>query len=648
MANEKLILEAEVRDNMSAALRKIQKELNSIGATPGMKETNGWLTKLGKEADGFVKSGGGAAGVINSMGIGGLTAAASLAGMVAQFKELATQQLALKELGREIGMTTDQVNQFAHAGEHFGVAGDAMKGMLDGFAGLMPEFKRSTGDLFKEMSQWPEVIGRMQHEGIGDALLDGLRQAEEIAKAKGPQAQKRFLEHLFPGHGPDAEKLFSGGLGEFIKELESMKTKLAPISPEMLKQEQAMRDAVKDLNISLENFENKVGPRFLGMLTAIVEKAAQFFNPDGKAAKDQHDGGAADERKNAPDMDDERIKRALRTPQPYGALDHDAFKKPSLGDRLKEEFGGVGGFHKSSYEGSGGLLHMASYGGSGEGVSTSLAATIAAGTKMGFLAAFRELMAIQDADGKGGGQNISFGPQGGGGLGLGGGDGGHGGGGGGRGRRASREDGDSPRRPMDMDIGEPGDLTKLITQESKRVNIDPRIMEGMRAGESAHKGYYDYGDKNDGGAWGPLQFNMAKGRFGWQFKHDTGIDPTNNPKAIPAMIRYAAEFIARKLKKNPHYADGGNGSELHRVWHGFHGLREADPRWGNSGYVAHAKPDRLQPPPVAGRQPGKQDGTVRADIHVHGPAHKTSVQASGMIEAKLHRWSTMTTPSDLG
>jgi hypothetical protein len=40
-------------------------------------------------------------------------------------------------------------------------------------------------------------------------------------------------------------------------------------------------------------------------------------------------------------------------------------------------------------------------------------------------------------------------------------------------------------------IGAAGSLTALITAEAQRAGIDPRIMEGIRAGESAHGAKYD-------------------------------------------------------------------------------------------------------------------------------------------------------------
>jgi hypothetical protein len=36
-----------------------------------------------------------------------------------------------------------------------------------------------------------------------------------------------------------------------------------------------------------------------------------------------------------------------------------------------------------------------------------------------------------------------------------------------------------------------------------------------------------------------------------------------------------------------------------------------------------------------------QGGHIRADVHIHGPAHKAVLKTKGAIEAKLHRWPVM-------
>jgi hypothetical protein len=42
-----------------------------------------------------------------------------------------------------------------------------------------------------------------------------------------------------------------------------------------------------------------------------------------------------------------------------------------------------------------------------------------------------------------------------------------------------------------------------------------------------------------------------------------------------------------------------------------------------------------------GSKPAAAEGHIRADIHVHGNAHKAVVKAKGAIDARLHRWPQM-------
>jgi hypothetical protein len=44
---------------------------------------------------------------------------------------------------------------------------------------------------------------------------------------------------------------------------------------------------------------------------------------------------------------------------------------------------------------------------------------------------------------------------------------------------------------------------------------------------------------------------------------------------------------------------------------------------------------------ASGNAAAAQGGHIRADIHVHDNAHKAVVKAKGAIEARLHRWPTM-------
>ncbi|MDR3461717.1 MAG: hypothetical protein P4L76_05305 [Beijerinckiaceae bacterium] len=120
-------------------------------------------------------------------------------------------------------------------------------------------------------------------------------------------------------------------------------------------------------------------------------------------------------------------------------------------------------------------------------------------------------------------------------------------------------------------------LTKLTDIEATAAGIDPRIMHGIRAGESGHGGSYDVGDINNGPAYGPWQLNVGPGRLGDKFQRETGLD-LRDPSTIPEQTRWVARYIARRLKADPDYNPG-------REWFGYHGNRDASPRWGDSGYA---------------------------------------------------------------
>lgn len=123
-----------------------------------------------------------------------------------------------------------------------------------------------------------------------------------------------------------------------------------------------------------------------------------------------------------------------------------------------------------------------------------------------------------------------------------------------------------------------GNLTKLITEASTREGIDPRIMEGIRAGESGHGNRYDKKDDSLESSWGPFQLNRRRG-LGVEFERDTaaerkrlGLGDVRDPRTIPLQAAWVAKYIKRH--------GGPNGQ-----WMGYHGPRNADPKWGDAGYV---------------------------------------------------------------
>lgn len=156
-----------------------------------------------------------------------------------------------------------------------------------------------------------------------------------------------------------------------------------------------------------------------------------------------------------------------------------------------------------------------------------------------------------------------------------------------------------------------GSLTKLIDEEAKRAGIDPRIMHGIRAGESGrrHNGSnpdaaYDKKDDALESSWGPFQLNRKRG-LGQDFEKDTGLD-VRNRSTIPQQARWVAEYIAKRRAQNPNWNPG-------QKWMGYQGDKDADPRWGDAGYVPD-KPVAASKAVAGGFHPLDGKGRLTSDI----------------------------------
>ena len=516
------------------ALKKMSGE---VQATAGMKAFGSWFGEAKTAASGVMGTVGGLPSVLGAIGIGGIAAGASVAGLAAEMKRLGDSALDMKELSREAGISLDFVNRWSHAGEHFAVGTDAMKGALDGFASQLPDFDRGIGGLFKEFSLWPDLVRKMRSESPADALMDALRQAEEVGRTKGPQVQKQILDSIFPGHGADMEKLFrDGGLKGLLDQLQKP---WAGPSPEYLQAAQKLRDSTIDFNNALQKFENTTGPKFLDMMTRIVDEAARFFDPDRSAiAKKQREGGAAGERHDLTPEQRKKIDDALGTPLPPGLKPGRADDGP-LDDRHPLRRLSRGAYLKpSSYDGAGfgNLLQNASFttGGTGSG---TMEGAIAEGSKSGVLAALREMQIEQGLKG-----GSAFGASGGGSSGPDG-DGGAaggsiGGGGHGAGRRGHRGAGGG----ADEDLSDSGVAKfhsgKLFGQKAPQVmarlehdlglnETEAAAVLGNLGHESAGFKAFAEGGNGPGRGWAQWTDPGRKRRF-FEYAQKNHFDPKSD------------------------------------------------------------------------------------------------------------------------
>jgi hypothetical protein len=336
------------------------------------------------------------------------------------------------------------------------------------------------------------------------------------------------------------------------------------------------------------------------------------------------------------------------TAHPGGGYDHDMLQKNV--DRLIDELRAANAaaakkhtpaanplFHKSAFI-TGEPARNSTYVGF-EGI-------IADGTKTGVLAAFREMMATGDAANAasgGGFTNASFET---GGTSVGGFGGAHE-----AGRRIGNADGS--RRPLghDRPVGD------------APVYHDPNAFyDAIISAEGTAKHGNPY-DTSLGYTKSPKplsKMTLAESlQWGDWIRHHTGIGRATNSSAKGAFqIVNTTQRLAMKAL-GMHMNDLFSEANQQRMasWIARHqGLgawasMPTHPRQYQQALRALRAGEDLQHRKAIGLEPGSASGTsgspkpteghIRADIHVHGGAHKATVRTRGQIEASLHRWPKM-------
>lgn len=304
---ERLRLEAEMRDNATPGIRRLRRELEAVQRTPGMESASRWMDAFSEKSRGFVRDGGGVSGTMHSIGIGGIAAAASLGELVRQFKELAEHTEDMRELGRQTGLSTDQVNQLSYAAGKLHLDPEKMTSALTAWSDKMFDFRRHVGDLYGELNQFdPSFARKLSFETPEQQLHDIF---DYLGKIQDPQLQKRWTA-LFFGSG-DLSRVFAEGPKAMNEAWDEAMTKVAKITPELEKQTAALHNSVIEFNTAWTNFETSIGPAvFKGLKETTdelkttfdqIERVYEFFQQAkdhpvqaiGKAALDSIDAAAA-------------------------------------------------------------------------------------------------------------------------------------------------------------------------------------------------------------------------------------------------------------------------------------------------------------------------------------------------------------------
>ena len=540
--DERLRLLAELKDNMSSGLKKINTEMKQTKRTPGMEQAQKWFEGFSATTKEASKAGGTLSGVLGAVGVGGLSAAASMAVLAKQFKDLGDHIFTMKRLGQETGMTIDQVKRWEYVGQAFRVPVEQMDGALKALGDKMVDFRRRRGELFGQMNQIaPEEASKLL--GLKDADAQFGEIMRWLSTIKDTALRNRWAREFFGTD--DLGALLTNGLPELERAMKEARARVAPISPEMQQRADQLAKSIADLNAAWGNFETTIGPAFLGMMTKLVDKATLLF------------GGATPDEKAAFDKKDEDRRRAFEAAKKQHDDETSVRQRNggAKGERFSDDDWKIiekGLAHRSSYSGSGGgLLHMAAFGGGGGSGAGSfgIEATIASGTKIGVLAAFREWAAERSAGDTGGGAGVisasyetSAGGTGGGGR-----------RGGGRSGGVGGLDPGTGSFPAGSNLEE---VRQYLRAKAQALGINPDVAERVARSEGLTK---TLGEGGDGGTSdGPYQLHVGGGLGDdYQKKYHHSIHDKR-------FWRDQVDFALEQAKQ------GGWGP-----WHGWHGPSRA-------------------------------------------------------------------------
>ena len=650
--DQRLRLQAELRDNASPKIRQIGKELKEIRRTPGMEQAQKWFTGFSESAEGFVKDGGGISGVMGAIGVGGLTAAASLGELVKSLKELGDHTFQMKRLGQETGLTLDQVHRWEYVGQVFRVPVEQMDAALKTLGDQMVDFKRRRGELFGQLNQLdPKFAEKLQLENTQHQIQDILGW---LAKIPDVAARNRWAKEFFGTE--DVAALLTNGLPAVEKAIADANQNVSPITKQFQEQSDLLQNSIVDFNAAWTNFEVNVGPTVFAELKNATDHLKDTFDN----IKDIYEWFQANKNKSTKDFIDDNailakdaaVAKAKEMGERSGVTASIAAGRAGQGEdgnalHRNDEipaappkassggwFGGLfgGKLQKSAY--IQGDDEFSQGGGGGVPAAGSASDMLEDGVKAGVLAAFREWAAESSAAGAGvagggggGIQNASFE------TGLGG--RGRGGGGGAGGSF------DGKLYSGSKDSASVQEHAAFIRQAAAALGIDPNYALRVANSEGLHS---FYGDRNT--SFGDFQLHiknnipgLSLGGLGDSFKKETGLDPTN-PHNWRAMDLYAL----KQAKK------GGWGP-----WHGAAHVGifgHAGMGLAPVGKLPDVNPD-LKPLPnldaVAGKAGADQSGRVDAHIHVthDGRVSGASARSSGIVrnpQVHLNRGPTMTQP----
>ncbi len=287
MADDRLRLVVDMQNKASAELKNLRRDMGAVKTTPGMLSAKTWFSELSSVSSATTKAVNPLISGLNTMGVSGLAAGLSIAGLVSQFRDLGKSLPALQELSRQTGMSRTEIERLKQTASNLNVDPSKMTAGLQAFSREMVGFHNRSSELYHRMVN--EGAGglaeKIRKEDPSAAFRDMLRYMDAIpasaqragrSAADAVQIQRHFVGEAFGDE--DFAQILGKGMNGFETAYADAAKDVGVITDAMVKAAADFDVSISKFDRSWTNLKNDLGATVLPGLTAATDGMRALFD----------------------------------------------------------------------------------------------------------------------------------------------------------------------------------------------------------------------------------------------------------------------------------------------------------------------------------------------------------------------------------
>jgi hypothetical protein len=287
---ESLRLVAEVVDKFSGPLKALRAQLQGM-SKDGASHTEAVVKGFQKVESAAKSAGTTAATTLNpalaAIGITGLSVVAAMAGVGTALRSLGGSVSALAMLGRETGVSAENLRVLQSVMGKFGIEAEASAGAIKVFTQNMRLARDNIGPIQEFLrTQGRTAEGRAYFNGLADSLKDSKDNGEALVKAleglehiQDPAGRMEYAQRLFGN--ADIGRLGDQHLGRLRDIIKKQREILGPLGPETVKAAEDFEKAMSSMRGTMQRLGTAIATEATPYVSEFV-KGIEGLVKDGR------------------------------------------------------------------------------------------------------------------------------------------------------------------------------------------------------------------------------------------------------------------------------------------------------------------------------------------------------------------------------